>query len=351
MSRRHAPVRRLRISKLGARRSLAGRLWTWAAAALALSLGGGRLVAEAQQAGQIHRLGFLSNASAAGAAPVRAILLDALRKLGYHEGENIVVYARYADGKVERLPALANELVKLQVDVIATQTTPAALAAKRVTSTIPIVSVTGGDAVGSGLVRSLARPGGNVTGLSFLGTELAVKQMEILKQIAPSAVRVAFIANPSVPPEVNFFREMERAAPGLGVHVRFVEVKTSADYRAAFAAVTQDHTDGLVVAASILTHDRWGDLVDLAARSRRPAIYAFRQFTAAGGLVSYGINPADFFGRAALYVDKILRGARPEDLPVEQPTKFELVVNLKAAKALGLAIPQPVLARADEVIE
>jgi putative ABC transport system substrate-binding protein len=322
-----------------------------AAAALALCTAGARPVAEAQQGGRVHGVGFLSTASAAGAAPVRTILLEALHKLGYHEGQNIVVHERYANGQVERLPGLANELVQLQVDVIATQTTPAALAAKRVTSTIPIVSVTGGDAVGSGLVRSLARPGGNVTGLSFLGTELAVKQMEILKQIAPTAARLGFIANPGVPPEVNFFREMERAGPDLGVHVRFVEVRTSADYRAAFGAITHDHLDGLVVAASIMTHDRWRDLVDLATRSRRPAIYAFRQFAEAGGLVSYGINPGEFFGRAALYIDRILRGAKPADLPVEQPTTFELVVNLKTAKALGLVIPSSVLARADAIIE
>jgi putative ABC transport system substrate-binding protein len=309
------------------------------------------VAAEAQQAGKVYRMAFLSNATAAGAATVHTILMEALGNLGYRKGQNLVVYERYADGNIERLPVLANELVQLQVDVIATQTTPAALAAKRATSTIPIVSVTGGDAVGSGLVASLARPGGNVTGLSFLGTELAVKQMEILKQIAPAAVRLALIANPGVPPEVNFFREMERAGPGLGVHVRFVAVQTSADYQAAFAAITQDHVDGLVVAASILTHDRWRDIVDLAARNRRPAIYAFRRFTDAGGLVSYGFDPSDFFGRAALYIDKILRGAKPGDLPVEQPTKFELVINLKTAKALGLTIPPAVLARADEIIE
>jgi putative ABC transport system substrate-binding protein len=296
-------------------------------------------------------MGFLSSASATGAAPVRAILMDALHNLGYREGQNIVVHDRYANGKIERLPALATELIQLRVDVIATQTTPAALATKRATSTIPIVTVTGGDAVGSGLVASLARPGGNVTGLSFLGTELAVKQMEILKQIVPAAVRLALIANPGVPPEVIFFREMERAAPGLGVHVRFVEAKTSDDYRAAFATITRNRVDGLVVAASLQTHDHWEQIMDLAARNRLPAIYAFRRFTEAGGLLSYGINPPEFFGRAAVYVDRILKGGKPQDLPLEQPTKFELVVNLKTANALGLTIPQPVLIRADEVIQ
>jgi putative ABC transport system substrate-binding protein len=308
-------------------------------------------VVEAEQPGKMYRMAFLSSATVAGAAPVRAILVEALGNLGYRQGQNLIVYDRYADGNIERLPALASELVRLQVEVIATQTTPAALAAKAATSTIPIVSVTGGDAVGSGLVASLARPGGNVTGLSFLGTELAVKQMEILKQIAPAAVRLALIANPDVPPEVNFFREMERAAPGLGVHVRFVAVQSSADYPAAFAAITHDHVDGLVVAASILTHDRWNDIVDLAARNRRPAIYAYRRFADAGGLISYGINPSEFFGRAALYIDKIFKGTKPADLPVEQPTKFELVINLRTAKTLGLTIPPSVLARADAIIE
>ena len=309
------------------------------------------LSAETQQAGRVYRIGFLSTASATGAAQIRAILVDALRDLGYHEGQNIVVHERYADGKTGQLPALANELVQLHVDVITTQTTPAALAAKRATSTIPIVSVTSGDAVGSGLVASLARPGGNVTGLSFLGTELAVKQMEILKEIAPAAVRLALVANPDVPPEVNFFRAMERAAPGLGVGVRFVEARTSADYRAAFSTITQNRVEGLVVAASMLTHDNWGQLIDLAARSRLPAIYAFRKFTESGGLLSYGINPPNFFGRAALYVDKILKGAKPGELPIEQPTQFELVINLKTAKGLGLTIPPSVLIRADEVIQ
>jgi ABC-type uncharacterized transport system substrate-binding protein len=225
------------------------------------------------------------------------------------------------------------------------------LAAKRATGAIPIVTVTGGDAVGAGLVASLAHPGGNVTGLSFLGTELAVKQMEILTQIVRAASRLALIANPGVPPEVNFFREMEQAAPGLGVHVSFVAVRTSEDYRAAFATLTRDRVDGLVVAASLQTHDHWEQIIDLAARHRLAAIYAYRRFAEAGGLLSYGINPRDFFGRAATYVDKILMGAKPADLPIEQPTKFELVINLKTAKALGLAIPQSVLIRAEEVIQ
>jgi putative ABC transport system substrate-binding protein len=321
------------------------------AVALVLSLFA-PLAGEAQQTSpRAFRVAFLSGYSAAGAAAVRSILVDALGDLGYREGENIVLVERYADGKLERLPVLARELVQLPVDVITTQTTPAALAAKQATSTIPIVNVTSGDAVGSGLVASLARPGGNVTGLSFLGTELAVKQMELLKKVAPAVKHVALFGNPGIRPELGFFREMERSGPELGVRVRFVAVKTSADYEAAFAAISQHHVDGLVVAPSIANHDDWPRIVTQAAGRRLPTLYPFREFTEAGGLMSYGFNRREFWGRAALYVDKILKGAKPADLPVEQPTKFELMINLKTAKALGLTIPQSILVRADEVIQ
>jgi putative ABC transport system substrate-binding protein len=305
----------------------------------------------AQTPSRAFRVGFLSGYSAAGARPVRSILADALRDLGYREGANLLFVERYADGRLERLPVLARELVQVQVDVITTQTTPAALAAKQATRTIPIVNVTSGDAVGSGLVASLARPGGNVTGLSFLGTELAVKQMELLKQVAPNSKHVALLGNPGIRPELGFFREMERAGPGLDIRVRFVEATTSGDYEAALATITQHHVDGLVVAPSIANHDDWREIVILAARRRLPTIYPFREFTEVGGLVSYGFNRREFWGRAAVYVDKILNGARPADLPVEQPTKFELVINMKTAKALGLTIPQSLVVRADEIIQ
>ena len=304
-----------------------------------------------QQGGTVYRIGFISGFSAAGAAPVRSILVDALRNLGYREGQNATFHERYADGKFDRLAALAAELVQLRVNVITTQTTPAALAAKRATSTIPIVNVTSGDAVGSGLVASLAHPGSNVTGLSFLGTELAVKQMELVKEVVPAAALLGLLANRGIRPEVNFFGRMERAAGNLGVRVMFVEARTSGDYPAAFAAITQAQVDALVVAPSILNHDEWHQVVHLAARSRLPVVYPYREFPDVGGLMSYGFNRREFFGRAAQYVDKILKGAAPADLPIEQPTRFELIINLKTAKALGLTIPPSLLQRADQVIE
>jgi putative ABC transport system substrate-binding protein len=250
--------------------------------------------AGAQESAKVYRIGLLSLSSAKAVGP-RVALLVPLAELGYREGRNFTLEERYADGDMARLSTLASELVRLRVDVIVAVTTPAALAAKRVTSTIPIVIPTSGDAVGSGLVESLAHPGGNVTGGQFLGTELAVKQMELLKQLAPGAKRLGLLAHPGVPPEVNFFREMERAAPALGVTVRFVEAKTAADQAAAFAGLAKDRIDGLVVAASTFNHDPWRRIVELAARDWIPAIYLWREFADAGGLMAYGPS------RAALY--------------------------------------------------
>jgi putative ABC transport system substrate-binding protein len=323
------------------------------AAALALAVGllATSAATEAQQPGGSHRLGLLAGGSVAATAFVRAAVLAGLADLGYREGQNVALVERYADGRFERLPELAAELVGLKVDVLLTSTTPATLAAKRATSAIPIVVVTGGDLVGAGVVRSLARPEGNVTGLSFLGTELSVKQMELLKQIAPAAQRLALLANGSIQPEVLFFREMALAAPGLGVSVRFVDAKGLSDYEAAFAAMSRERVEGLVVAPNLINLEHRKTIVSLAAKARLPAVYQSREFADSGGLVSYGINRSDFFRRAAVHVAKILKGARPADLPIEQPTRFELVVNLRAARALGLVIPAPVLARVDTVIE
>jgi putative ABC transport system substrate-binding protein len=300
---------------------------------------------------KVHRMGFLSGFSARGAASVRAFVVEALRDLGYRDGENMLLTERYADGKLERLPALARELIAERVSVVMTQTTPAALAAKAATSTVAIVIVTGGDAVGSGLVATLAKPGSNVTGLSFLGTELAVKQMEILKELAPSITRVGLLANPGIPPEITFFREMERAAPRLGAKVHFVRAGTSADYAVAFASIGQSGVEGLVVAPSVMNHEEWESVVRMAVARRIPTVYPFREFVEAGGLTSYGFNRREFFGLAARYVDKILKGAKPAELPVEQPTKFELAVNLKTAKALHIVIPPELMVRAEKVIE
>jgi putative ABC transport system substrate-binding protein len=318
---------------------------------LALVLLGVPPEAGAQPAGRVYRLGFLSTYSATANAEGVAALFAALREAGYEEGRNLVVERRYADGKVERLPALAAELVRARVDVILAQTTPAALAAKRATSTVPIVIPTSGDAVGSGLVASLARPGGNVTGLQFLGPELAVKQLELLKETAPGVTRVGLLAHPRFPPEVTFLREMERHAPSLGVEVRLVEAKTAADHAAAFAAIAGHRINGLVVAGSVYNHDPWTRVVELAARQRIPAIYPGREWVEAGGLMSYFADRKALYRRAAVFVDRLFQGARAADLPMEQPTKFELVVNVKTARALGLVVPRSVLLRADELVE
>lgn len=235
--------------------------------------------------------------------------------------------------------------------MIFAQTTPAALAAKRATATIPIVIPSSGDAVRAGLVASLARPGGNVTGLQFLGPEVAVKQMELLKQAVPKAARLALLGRFDVSPEVAFFREMERQAPRLGATVRFVEAKTAADHQAAFATMVKERVEGLVVASTISNHEPWRQVVELAARHRIPTIYSGRMWAEAGGLMSYFTDRKDLFRRAAGYVDRILKGANPADLPMEQPTKFELVINAKTARALGLALPPALLLRADQVIE
>lgn len=303
----------------------------------------GAASADAQTGGKAHRVGFLSGYSAGGAESIRRIFVDSLRELGYRDGENIVLVDRYADGRMAKLPALAQELVQARVEVIATQTTPAGLAAKRALPAVAVVTISSGDAVASGLVASLAHPGDNVTGLSFLGTELAVKQLELLRQIAPAVRHIGFLANPDIQPERTFFREMEKAAAGLDLRVSFVKAATSRDYEAAFATVKKNRIDGLLAAPSVMNHDEWPRIVQFAAAGRLPAIYPFREFADAGGLLSYGFNRRLFYGRAAAYVDRILRGAKPGDLPLEQPSTFELVVNLKTAGQLGLSVPASML--------
>jgi putative ABC transport system substrate-binding protein len=297
--------------------------------------------AAAQADDRVRRIGFLSGYSAAGAESIRRIFVDSLRELGYRDGKNVVFVDRYADGRMEKLPMLAQELVGAGVEVIATQTTPAGLAAKRAQPAVAVVTISSGDALASGLVRSLAHPGGNVTGLSFLGTELAVKQLELLRQIAPTVRHVGFLANPDIQPERGFFGEMQRASAGLDLRVSFIKAATSRDYDAAFAAVMQSRVDGLLIAASVVNHDEWPRIVRFAGEQRLPAVYPFREFADAGGLLSYGFSRRQFYGRAASYVDRILRGAKAGDLPLEQPATFELVINLKAAERLGLAPPPP----------
>jgi putative ABC transport system substrate-binding protein len=311
------------------------------------------LAAEAQQAAKIARIGYLTGSLATG-AHLHEAFRQGLRDLGYVEGRNVVIEYRSAEGKYERLPALAADLVALKVDVIVVTSTPAALAAKQATRTIPIVLAWAGDPVGSGLVTSLARPGGNVTGLSMLAPELVGKRLELLTQAVPGVSRVAALWHPGDLPErteKDMLKEADVAARALGVRLQVVEARGPEDFDRAFSDMTRARADAVIVQSTNVFFIERRRLVDLAAKNRLPAMYLTREFVDAGGLMSYGPNVPDLFRRAATYVDKILKGATPGDLPVEQPTKFELVINLKAAKALGLTIPPSLLQRADEVIQ
>jgi putative ABC transport system substrate-binding protein len=277
-----------------------------------------------------------------------------LHDLGYVEGRNLLIEYRDADGKLERLPALAAELVALKVDVIVAPNTVAALAAKQVTATVPIVFAVAADPVASGLSASLARPGGNVTGLSILAPELVGKCLEQLKQAVPGVTRVAALWQPGAYGErtdKDILKEANVAGRGLGVRLQFVEARSPTDFNRAFSEMTRARAGALSVLASTMFISERKLLVDLAAKYRLPAVYPWREFVDAGGLMAYGPNLSDLYRRGASYVNKILKGAKPADLPVEQPTKFELVVNLKTAKTLGLTIPPALLQRADQVVE
>jgi len=307
--------------------------------------------AGAQQVAKIARLGFLRNSPA---AHLREAFLEGLRDLGYIEGGNLLIEYRYADGKLDRFPALAVELVALRVEVIVALTTPAAQAAKRATGTIPIVFAGAGDPVTSGLVRSLARPGGNVTGLSSLNPELVGKCLQQLKQAVPGVSRVAVLWHPGglgERLEKDMLNEAESAAPAVGIRLQIVKAREIAEFDRAFRDITEANADALTVLPSIMFNSEAKRLADLAIKNRLPAVFQFREYVDAGGLMAYGASLADLTRRSATYVDKILKGAKPAELPVEQPTKFELVINLKTVKALGLTIPPSVLARADEVIQ
>jgi putative ABC transport system substrate-binding protein len=309
--------------------------------------------AEAQQAAKIARIGYLTGSLATGPHLPEAFR-QGLRDLGYIEGRNVVIEYRDAEGKLERLPALAAELVALKVDVIVAPGTLHALAAKQATRTLPIVFGAVADPVASGLVTSLARPGGNVTGLSLLAPELVGKCLELLKQAVPGVSRAAVLWHPGGLPErteKDMLTGAEVAARALGVRLQFVEARGPADFDRAFSDMTRARAGALTVLTSTMFLIERRRLVDLAAENRLPAVYPWREGVDAGGLMSYGPNFADLFRRAATYVDKILKGTKPGDLPVEQPTKFELVINLKTAKALGLTIPQSLLGRADEIIQ
>jgi putative ABC transport system substrate-binding protein len=301
----------------------------------------------------VPRIGYLVTNLVAN-PHVHEAFRQGLRDLGYVEGRNVVIEYRSAEDKLERLPALAAELVALKVDVIVAGAPPAALAAKQATQTLPIVFAAVADAVTSGLVTSLARPGGNLTGLSFLGPELIGKRLEQLKQAVPGVSRVAVLWQPGALPErteKDILKEIEVAARALEVRPQFVEARGPADFDRAFSDMTKARAEALTVWSTPMFVNERRRLVDLAAKNRLLAVYPWREFVDAGGLMAYGPDLADLFRRAPTYVDRILNGAKPGDLPIEQPTKFELVINLKTAKALGLTIPPSLLQRADQVIE
>jgi len=312
------------------------------------------LAVEAQQTANIIHLGFLS-LSRAPNLHLHEAFRQRMRDLGYAEGRNVVIEYRDAEGKPERLPALAAELVALKVDVIVTGGgTPSALAAMQATKTIPIVFSSAPDPVADGLVASLARPGGNVTGSSNLTPDLVGKCLEQLKQAVPAVSRVAALWQPGAMDErteKDMRKAADIAAEALGVRLQLLEVRSAVDFNRAFSDMTRTRAGALTVLPSAMLVSERRRLVDLAAKNRLPAVYPQREFVDAGGLMSYGPDLADLFRRTATYVDKILKGAKPADLPVEQATKFELVINLKTAKALGLTIPQSLLLRADQVIQ
>jgi putative ABC transport system substrate-binding protein len=307
------------------------------------------LAVQAQQAQKLYRIGLLSPGFG-GVPRLLGAFTEGLRQLGWIEGQNFIFERRNAEW-LDRMPQLAEELVNLDVDVIVAGGTLPPLAAKRVTATIPIVMTGAGDPLGSGLVASLARPGGNVTGLSLMVPDLGGKRLEMLKEFAPSISRVAVIWNAASPYSARVFGETKEVAQRLGLEVQSIEMRVPADFDYALEAATEQRANALVAVEDPLTIAYRKTIVDFAAKNRLPAIYGLREFADVGGLIVYGANLADLHWRAAGYVDKIFKGAKPADLPVQQPTKFELMINLKTAKALGLDVPPTLLARADEVIE
>ena len=320
------------------------------------TLAGGLLIApvavEAQQAAKTPRIGVLGVGSASDTALRFEAFRQGLGEHGWVEGQNVVLEYRWAEGRYDRLPDLAAELVRLKVDVIFAPGTAGIVAAQNATRTIPIVFATAADPLGIGTIASLARPGGNVTGLSFsVGFEIVGKELALLKEVVPKVSRVAVLGNPGNPAYGPMLREAQIAGRSLGVQLQVLEARGPNEFDRAFAAMVKQRAEALLVFADAAYIFHRTPLAQLAAKSRLPAIYGLREHVEAGGLLAYGPNLGDLFRRAATYVDKILKGAKPSDLPVEQPTKFELVINLKTAKALGLTISPSLLARADEVIQ
>jgi len=308
------------------------------------------LAARAQQAGKTYKIGWLSAGSFERSLALAAFL-DALRELGWIEGKAFAFERRYAENRPERLPELAAELVQLNVDVIVGVATLAPLAAKRATTTIPIIMTNAGDPLGTGLVDSLARPGGNVTGMSLMAPDLGGKRLELLKELLPGLARVAVLWNAANPYSARVFKQVQAAGGTLGIEVQSLEMRNPDDFDGAFEVARKQRPDAMITVEDPLTYTYRKRNADFVTGQQLPSLSGLREFVVAGGLMSYGANNADLFRRAAGYVDKILKGAKPADLPVQQPTEFELVINLKTAKALGVTIPPSLLVRADEVIE
>jgi len=306
--------------------------------------------AEAQQPTQVRSIAYLSSGQGFVSSERRQAFRQGLRELGYVEEKNLIVEYRYAEGNSERLAALAAELVRLKIDVIVTSGPPGTRAAKKATTTVPIVMAHDPDPLGSGFIASLARPGGNITGLSSLVAQLGGKRLELLRELIPKLSRVAVLGTSTNPSNVQMATEIEVAARPIGIRIQFVDVQDSKEIEGGFRAATKAHAEALFVLGNPVLNAHRTEVADLAVKSRLPAVYGQPDLMAAGGLMFYGASITEMFRRAAIYVDKILKGAKPADLPVEQPTKFELIINLKTAKQIGLIIPPNVLARADKVI-
>jgi putative ABC transport system substrate-binding protein len=309
------------------------------------------VAAQGAKSGKLARIGRLSPLSAESDAPGLDAFRKGLRDLGWVEGKDFAIEALFAEGNPQRLPELAAQLVRQRVDIILAGSTPGTLAAKRATSAIPIVMVTTGDPVGGGLVASLAQPGGNVTGLTTLGQDLSAKRLELLKEAVPGVARVAVLTSPGSPYTGPFLRDRASLAQALGVRLQVVEARDPTKFEQAFAEMARERAGAFMVFTDVMFISHRRRLVELAAKSRLPAVYPEREFVSAGGLMFYGASLVGMYYHAAVYADKILKGTKPADLPVEQPTKVELVINLRTAKTLGLAIPSTVLLRADHVIE
>jgi putative tryptophan/tyrosine transport system substrate-binding protein len=307
--------------------------------------------AEAQQPKRTSRIGYLSSVSQTADSYRREAFRQGLYALGYVEGQNIAIEYRYADGELSRFPGLADELIELKVDVIVASSAPGVLAAKKATQSIPIIMTNVGDPVGEGIIDSLARPGANVTGLTGVAADLSGKRLELLKETVPRLARVGVLWDPGSKGIATLFNETETAALAMKVHLQSLEVRYLEDFERAFKAATARQAGAFVVLQSPLTATHRGRVVDFATKSRLPTMFGEGAHVEAGGLMSYAPNYNDLFRRAATFVDKILKGRKPADLPVEQPTKFELVINLKTAKQIGLTIPPNVLVRADKVIK